>query len=1096
MSTNISTGKWRSMRKPVMSVLSFSLGLAVAGMSMAVNAATAFPDYPLQTNSGWVPPNLVLILDDSGSMQYLAMKTDVECPSFLVVYPGWQDYRQTCKFHPSNSVAYNPWKKYEPWVDGSGNYVSGGTRIDKVYSSLDQASGDQIDLRGSEESYFYVLKPGFSPKSMTRAQMDNERNYYQFSINSAGQWERREYVGAGWANVRRIEPAGVADQMTNYATWYSYHRTRMKAAKAGASLAFSRLDEEKYRVGYDRINNGNERSSIVMPIPVADDSGLFRGKNRSDWFEKLQGQDAGGGTPLRRALYRTGYYYQNNAGPWTVNGTGTEYSCRRSYAILTTDGEWNGNFYGNVGNSDNTPTPPNYTPSRPFMDSASNTLADVAMHFWKNDLRPHVANDVVAQPGNPATWQHMTTFSISIGLQGTMPPTAATLAKITNGTWSWPTPSANSTETIDDLWHAAVNGRGEFVVASDAEGFANALTNALDAIAAQNGSGGGVADNTGRTIGASTNIYTSSYQTGSWYGDLRASVLSATGAAGTPIWSLAANTLNPAMNFAGRDIYTWNQGSSAGGGVPLTLAALGSKAALLQARTGSPTAVTANDNLAYIRGDRSKEIVMGGNLRSRQTGLIGDIVNSTATYVAETGAVFVGANDGMLHAVAASNGRPLFSYMPKGIDYRALADISNKNYTHRFFVDGDMWVSSRSVTRSKNILISPLGRGGKGMFALDVTNPAGFNASNVLWDETAAEGDAVDRDVGYILSRPLVLKGNNGRTLLIAANGVESTSGSAKILIYELDANGAIVGRRKLGQTAGSGNGMMDFTAVDADLNGTADIIYGGDLQGNVWKIDISSPNAATWKVAGNAPMFVARDAAGNPQPITGGFVVAREPQTGKLFVSFGTGKFLSENDKAAGTTQTLYALIDDGGAIAGRGQLQQRTFTGMGMVAGQVGRSLERFSELPNSVRGWYLDLGYPQTGADNNRGERITTRPEVYGRMLAVTTMVPMVATGCSSDIKGAVISLDAFTGTLPKGGGYLDMNNDGNPDMVNGQGVGSVSFNHGVGKANIFVDEDGNAKIVVPSLNGAPPSVLATIAERNAGARVNWRELIRNN
>ncbi|PJK06475.1 hypothetical protein CO612_02540 [Lysobacteraceae bacterium NML71-0210] len=165
-------------------------------------------------------------------------------------------------------------------------------------------------------------------------------------------------------------------------------------------------------------------------------------------------------------------------------------------------------------------------------------------------------------------------------------------------------------------------------------------------------------------------------------------------------------------------------------------------------------------------------------------------------------------------------------------------------------------------------------------------------------------------------------------------------------------------------------------------------------------------------------------------------------------------------------------------------------------MVAGRVARSLEQFSELPNSVRGWYLDLGYPQTGADNNRGERITTRPEVYGRMLAVTSMVPMVATGCSSDIKGAVIALDAFTGTLPRGGGYLDMNNDGTSDTVGGKGVGSVSFNHGVGKANIFVDEDGNAKIVVPSLNGAPPSVLATIAERNAGARVNWRELIRNN
>lgn len=1090
MKTNASKSGLRSRNSqgPVMSVLSFALGLAVAGMSMAVNAATTFPDYPLQTNSGWVPPNIVLILDDSGSM------------TSTVMYTGLSAFGDA-NINFYNSLAYDPARKYEPWLDANGNRLAGGTSIGAAYSDNTHASpsGFTTDLKGKATSYFYMLKPGFVPESMNYSQRSDRRNYYRFRIDSFGRWVRSEeliYSGNSWShNLQYIDPPGVPDQLTNYATWYSYHRTRMKAAKAGASLAFSRLDGEKYRVGYDRINNGGQYSNIVMPIPVARDGGLFRGQNRIDWFNRLHNEGAPGWTPLRSALYRTGYYYQNNSAPWTVNGSGTEYSCRRSYAILTTDGEWNGGTPSGIGNEDGTASA-NYMPSRPFMDREAGTLADVAMHFWKNDLRPNVANDVVAQPNNPATWQHMTTFSISIGLQGSMPPTAATLAQITNGTQNWPSPTSSNKAKIDDLWHAAVNGRGEFVVASDAESFADALTNALDAIAAQNGSGGGVADNNGRTIKAGSQIYTTNYQSGTWYGDLRASALSTTDVGGAPIWSLAANSLNPAMNFAGRAVYTWNQASAAGGGVPLTLTALGSKAALLQARAGSPTEVSAVDNLAYIRGDRSKEMAMGGNLRNRQSGLIGDIVNSTATYVADAGAVFVGANDGMLHAVAASSGMPLFSYMPKGIDYTALADISNKNYSHRFFVDGDMWVSSKQVTNNRNILVSPLGRGGKGMFALDVTNPAGFDASNVLWDETAAEGDAVDPDVGYILSRPLVLKGNNGRSLVIAANGVESASGSAKMLIYELDANGAIVGRRKLGQTVGLDNGMMDFTVVDADLNGTADIIYGGDLQGNVWKIDISSPNATTWKVAGNAPMFVARDAAGNRQPITGGFVVAREPQTGKLFVSFGTGKFLSENDKAPGATQTLYALIDDGVAIAGRGQLQQRSFTGMGMVAGQVGRSLPQFSELPNSVRGWYLDLGYPQTGADNNRGERITTRPEVYGRMLAVTTMVPMVATGCSSDIKGAVIALDAFTGTLPRGGGYLDMNNDGNPDMVNAQGVGSVSFSHGVGKANIFVDEAGNAKLVVPALNGAPPYVISTIAEKSGGARVNWRELIRNN
>lgn len=1154
------------------------LGLAVAGLSSAVNAATSFPDYPLQTHAGTVPPNIMFILDNSGSMNDLAMPDGLHYGGdFNHNGRRYSAYRDDERVYLSgrNLIAYDPMKKYEPWrnydgtrktlgltpnaVLGNPNHSQEGIHgqewvVDLTFQDRSHQDNSRRKNRKYTTDFLVMRNQGLDPLrygSYYRYRYDFGRNTWRRAewiggANDGGwqlQWidsdilwgeENGAYNSTVWGNwVDVATPLGVGgavpdhgqDQLTNYAIWYSYHRVRMSVAKAGASEAFYRLGED-YRVGFDLIaHSGTPRwywpnitsvvddyaGAVMVPIPVSRDNGLFRAENKQNWFRYLHKAPAWQWTPLRQALYRTGNYYRTDNSVWTTNGSGSEYSCRRSYAILTTDGYWNGpggssNFepaYA-VGNADGTNSA-NYVASRPFMDAQSDTLADIAMHFWKTDLRPDLANEVGASIKNPATWQHMVTFGVSIGLQGNMAPNETTLAELRGGTRQWTNPITNGAgPRIDDLWHASVNSRGEFVVASDAESFANALKNALEAIAAENASGGGLGSD-GAKIQSGGRIYQGGYESGTWLGDVRAFALNADGTtSGGHTWSFADNSINPSMAFANRPIFTSKGGGASGNGTAglLSLGFLEASVVQLLARTTGTAQVTAADNLAYIRGDQSKEKNKGGSLRDRAK-LVGDIVNSTPVHM--NGALYVGANDGMLHAMSAVDGKPLFSYMPKGINFAALSDLSDPHYIHRFFVDGEIYVSDTTAGNGKNILVSPLGRGGKGMFALDVTQPGAFNVSNVLWDRTG-NGDA---DIGYILSKPLVLKSNyGGRTVVVAPNGIENDSGRAVVLVYVLDAAGKVIGAPyRIGQVAGTGNGMMSVAAADIDQNGTVDYVYGGDLQGNVWKIDMNSNTPATWKVANSVgatptPMFVATDANGQRQPITGGLSVAREPGTGRLFVSFGTGRFLNDGDKVAtGNSvvqgQTLYSVIDEGGASINRSSLTQRSFPQHGTVAGRWVRSLENYAELPNNSRGWYLDLGVPDSHA---RGERIITAPRVVGRLQAVTTLIPRAASGCKPETDGALFMLDAFTGTAPRGGGFFDMDGDGAPDRVPGasQGsgyVGSVSTGIGLGGANILMKDDGS--LVVMGGTYAGGQVMFNSLPGGGGSeRMNWRELIRNN
>ncbi|WP_155944412.1 PilC/PilY family type IV pilus protein [Pseudoxanthomonas sp. Root630] len=1174
------TKKTMSSRKPswlqTLAVTGFTALATLAGLP--VHAATSFPDYPLLTGGNAIPPNIMLILDDSGSMERSWMWADTDTSS------GTSDTVKD-RSYVNNSLYYNPATTYLPWRTASMDLTDRLTAANfrSVSDSATSPTASPIDLTSSSnvgKTYFYVPRvanPGLTTSNYDKYRITssssstsygggvvqklaavtllgpttiasignrnwsscivvNTNNATSVTIETSGGsgdgdlyvYTRRSdcsdnetsstgnnnnesvtidspratisfriYAYTAVSNISYTVTAQTWSDMTpsgntavlqqaelqNFANWYQYHRTRNKMAKAGASEAFGRLGRN-YRVGYDTIWNRNAGGATIgtagsvpaYPIPWATNGGLFEGSNRTDFYSRLHGTGADDGTPLKGALQRAARYFATD-NPWKVNSTGSMLTCRQNFAILTTDGYWNDNAgYTSVGNADAAASrdvdnnPPQYP------DTYSDTLADVAYRYWSTDLRTGMANNVLTSAADPADWQHMVTFGVSIGLQGTLNPNLAPPTP-----WNVdPNTGGEGPKRIDDLWHAALNGRGKFVVASNSDRFAEALVSALSAIDSRSASGSNIASSSTKTD-TSTLTFVAGFTSGTWNGDLVASPFNAalTGVSTTPDWILSqtfsagqANT-----NYRNRTVLTMKGGTASLFNNTMT------GASDLAARTGQADAATTDENIAYLRGDRTKEVGQTGGTLRRRTGLIGDIVNSSPAYSEDTKTVFIGANDGMLHAInadsaSATRGQVLFSYVPKGLDYTALASLSATAYEHRYFVDGQIDVISRANQgNSKNILVAALGRGGRGVFALDVTAPAAMTTSKVLWDETT-QGTTTEPNMGYVLGRVLIRKGNGDKTYAFVPNGIESPNGSATLFVYELNANGGITSTTRLVADASGGNGLMSLGMADLDGDNKVDTVYGGDLKGNIWR----------WDFTGNSPpssavrLFQAVDSANTAQPITGGLGVGRD-NTGTIFVGFGTGRFISSTDMpgvATQTTQSLYGIKDQGSTIPNRASLQARSIP----YSGTATRGFENYSALSAGRLGWYIDLPVP---------ERVVSAPTIYGTAMYVSSIVPPTGSDCNSSIgSGFLNAINLFTGTSPESGSYFS--NGGNV----GQGiVGSIGITGGMPtEANVtsalatvgtgaFSTENGgegntSSQAITPPAGGRP-------------ARVNWRELV---
>lgn len=1168
--------------RPLVERVRIGMAVMLVSMMSAASAQTAnttsFPNYPLLTGGDAIPPNIMLILDDSGSMQAVHMPSDKYSLSDNV----------SDRSYVNNTLYYNPDRNYLPWRTSSEKLEDRMAAADfrAVSSSITGTGSRDRDLRDSSEAYFYIPKPGVTNPGTSSSRYDKYRiasstsgDSYNggvvqrqeassnqlmsarinsisrrgwsdcITVNTAGAdsvtittsggtgdgdlyvysndrcRNNARYESRGRGNAESVDypsppatisfdiyadsavsninytvtavynwkdatpprtskdsdgnaqqPRSQAEELQNFANWYQYHRTRNKMAKAGASEAFGRLGKN-FRVGFDTIwNRGGGRentlgSTPAYPIPYETNDGLFERTNRDTFYNRLQAASAGGNTPLHGALQRAGRYFSTDD-PYK-DGTGNMLACRQNYALLTTDGYWNqrnsdGGYSPFVGNADK---------GSKYGDGYSDTLADVAYHYWKTDLMPDLANDDTLK-----TWQNMVTFGISIGLQGTLDPTKPPPA-------TWPDPINNSgAQRIDDLWHASLNAQGSFVVATDTEKFANALDEALKTIAQRSASGSNIASSSTKTE-STTLTFVAGFTSGTWIGDMNASPFNAalTGVSDKPLWSLSktfgAGGVNAA--FSQRRVLT-----SFGGTAQLFNNALPSSAIFARTATGKAPAVSAADNIDYLRGDQSKEEGQTGGVLRKRAYPLGDIVDSSPAFVEDTGTVYVGANDGMLHAISVKDGKILFSYVPKGLDFAEMAKLSAPDYEHHYFVDGQMDVTSRANQGSgRNILVAALGRGGRGVFALNVTDPTNMAAGNVLWDQTfqtPASGADPDADMGYVFGAVRIRPGNADKTYALVPNGIDSANGSAVLYAYELSSTGSIVKTHKLVADAGSGNGLMSTGMADFNGDGKIDAVYGGDLKGNIWRWNFegTNPTAAV-------KLFQAVDPAGKAQPITGGLAVGRDT-SGKVFVGFGTGRFISNSDVpgdgVVSQVQSIYGIIDSNATIASRGDLQARTIPFSGKTKdGEDARGFETFTALGSGKKGWYIDLPVP---------ERVTSAPTIYGSAMYLTSVIPATGVDCSGATgKGFINALNLFTGTSPKSGGYF-ADSTGLKDKDGNSGViGSVGTTGGMPTEVNVTDT------LVTVGTGAGPSELSSgtgsegINPPTGGqpSRISWREIV---
>ncbi|MFI9650971.1 PilC/PilY family type IV pilus protein [Guyparkeria sp. GHLCS8-2] len=1214
--------------------------LFAAGLWTGQAAAITIDQTPLIVQQS-LPPNVMLLLDDSGSMAreympdsgYLSDTSD-----------------QGMQSASANYIYYDENVTYEPPAKPDGTSYADVTTFPTLPLDGFDSSSSTTDVTAyySTGGYANVSFPffrAFCPSGTTQSSVHYGRCYsgtyyndadhvylFQDSGNNNYYYEAdalafvyttpdgsggydEHYVATNCADLPSGAQGSCADDAAtqqNVGNWFGYYRTRMLAAKSGLMNGFADVSEE-FRVGFGSIN-GNS-ADFIRSITAGDCGDVFNascrygfatdtesnnefagvavwgdgssGTRKAQFWEWLEAAEGNQNTPLRETLEAAGEYYRTGQ-PWSSedsSGTSQEHACRQSYTILTSDGFWNevGDPDPDVGNADGTSgatlgddgtgsmTAPNgieytYDAVDPYSDDFSNTLADVAMYYWKNDLRTGLENQVPTTGEDPAFWQHMTTFSVGLGYEpldanGNAIDADAVFDWANGGDlisgFSWPQPSSGSINNIADMLHAAVNGHGGFYSAKSAQAFSAAIADAVGRTAERVGTGASLAANSTR-LETGTVTYQANYFTGTWVGDLKAyPVDPATKQIATyPDWSAADNLLAaPADSCSasvgqvcpdGRTIYTYaTDDANLGNNDPLyrefLATDIGSLSNAQQAALGG-TAAERQAIVDFLRGDTANAEANGGGYRDRSTAL-GDIVNSQPVYVGQpdpnlhtsrsfTGVstyaafaedpegdndnqgvdpeggsntreplVYVAANDGMLHGFDATTGEEHYAFLPGAVIEAGIKKLADPDYGanpgHEYFNDGELTVADVYIdlpytngndVQWRTVLVGSTGRGeAKTVYALDITDPANIR---FLWERSAGDGGANAGYIGQMVGKPLVVQTADAEWSVLIGNGYNSTNDSAALLQFDVGTGALDVHVTNDGIT---GNGLAapaTFDYTDSP-DGIQDVAYAGDLNGWVWRFDLSSSTSVGEQV------YQATDGT-NAQPITAGLLLGKDPATNNLWAFFGTGKYLSQGDLDDQSVQTWYGLIVESGDADlpvssgdGRSVLVERdivdeqnngTFSARAFSKGAVNDM--------DGKSGWYMDLISPDNGVE---GERMVEPNQFQGEVLVGTSLIPDAVNICNPSGRGFIMGVDPFDGTNVEQP-FVDYNGDGVVDAsdtitVNGEtfAVGAIGFNR-LPNAPIFV---GNTMLI--SFDDGSTASVEAAGGGSSGQRSSWREII---
>lgn len=1048
-----------------------TLSCAVFGVALfsAADSYASVSQSPLSLTMG-VPPNMLLTLDDSGSMRW----------SFAPDSIRGTDTTRRSKSSTFNPIYYNPGATYNAPIvfDTAGNEQRLSTSFSKAWNNGFNTSVGSIDLTGANYRVTWDVELTKSPSSYSYS---NATNYaaptgtiYKLARNPSSDFSASVVLFTNGTAPTVTTPGGIqysitrsskgctanvtfpggltlsnlsctasksnysvdltqrsvppyyyvydstnasnctvsnddcyalhfvsSNEQQNFANWYSFYRNRALATISAAALAFYDLSPS-VRLSWQSLGNCTSFDGSDTTNCKSNTFKAYSPEHKGQLYAWLQNIQFNQSTPLPAAMKRAGEFFATRT-PWQKNPNGTgntsqnTYACRASYHIMMTDGQWNASTsnpssFRHDAATFTLPDGHSYSGKAPYYDSQGNTLADLAMHYWATDLNPDLANKLPAYTpfksndtttdywdarNDPATWQHMSNFIMGLGLtealnRSDIPWRGAThegagYAALAAGTVNWPPASSGSDNNVYDLWHAAIDSRGEFFSVDSPESMVQAFNDILSRIADRKSTAARPAINSGQVSTDENDngtVKTVSYQTSyasddNWSGDVKrfektwnaqsnAFETTQTWSAKSqvPAWQnrvikIAGNTTSRLVDFS------WENAGSTG--------TAGSLANLLSRNPENANAADSlgQQRLEYLRGNRSGE---GTTFRQR-SGVLGDFYSSSpavvngprylvsfsnrlegntayttfATSIADRSPrVYVGGNDGMLHGFNALTGAEEFAFIPSAV-FSKLNKLTGANYSHEFYVEGTPTVADVfDGSEWRTILVGTLKGGGKAVFALDITTPG---HEKLLWefDDTSLASDATVK-MGYSFSQPTIARLHTGKWAVVFGNGYESASNTnGKAALFIVDAmEGTLLKSLEVEGTDGVANGLSTPKLGDYNADGVADYAYAGDLQGNLWRFDLlrngrSNTTPFTteddgetaidaFEVAyGGSPLFSAKADTGSRQPITSAPSLVRHPTGVGYLAIFGTGKFFDTDDKDGDKSmaQTVYGIWD-----------------------------------------------------------------------------------------------------------------------------------------------------------------------------------------
>ncbi|MFM9881604.1 MAG: hypothetical protein ACKVQT_01135, partial [Burkholderiales bacterium] len=728
------------LKQPIIVRLVLLPALLAAAPPQALAAVTDVANAPFTaTGASPAKPNVMFILDDSGSMKWSHMPDSV-VDKFFVDGSGNKKYGYVSA--QCNGVFYDPAVNYLPPKNADGTSFPNVSFTAAPYNGFipsakdpktnlsvinlstgfkawdEDTSGKNNNNDTPQPAYYYA----YSGSATVRDYANTSSTFYKECASNIGSTP-------GKTKFTKVDVvSGTAAEKQNFANWFSYYRTRMLTMKTGAGAAFVGLNDS-LRVGLTTISYTGVDNLDPKFLNISD----FNAGQKASWFTKIYNTSPSGRTPLRGALSKVGRIYAGKASSITAGGADPlQYWCQRNYAILSTDGYWNSDdetaSYGplqingssKVDNQDSATkeAKPQYEGPTAYL----NTLADVAAYYYNTDLRNGPAcltgagtpasdvckNLLEARGNDKASHQHMTTYAIGLGVSGQLnyqenyeTANSGDYYEIKQGTKFWPKPLEDSPTAVDDLWHAAVNGRGIYFSARNPTSLTNGLGKALSDLQAKEGAGAAAATSNLEPVIDDNFAFTADYRTVSWDGDIQGRTIDLDNGAlsEVPLWSakpLLAARVSPLSDS--RKIYMFDSATASklkdfdpSGFTAAQKAAWFNPTLLPQYATftGAQQGNATSDRLInYLRGqtgfEMQSDVAAPNQLFRDREFVLGDVVTAKPVHVrvppfqyadagfetyksspqikTRKGVVYVGANDGMLHAFDAATGEELWAY--------------------------------------------------------------------------------------------------------------------------------------------------------------------------------------------------------------------------------------------------------------------------------------------------------------------------------------------------------------------------------------------------------------------------------------------------